>query len=112
MRFLFLVFDDPAVAATITDDDRRTYAGQFRAYTDRLRTAGVLVDAAGLDDADTATTVRPADGVITDGPYAEATEALGAFFHVDCADLDVALSYAHDVPVATGVTVEVRPTFT
>jgi hypothetical protein len=111
MRFLFLVFDDPQSAAALTDEQRHEYATAFRDYALMLRDRGRYVDSAGLDDPATATVVRPGDGMVTDGPYAEATEHLGAFFHVECGDLDEALTLAKEVPVATGVRVEIRPTF-
>lgn len=76
-----------------------------------MRCAGVLSDSAGLDDPETATVLRMADGMLTDGPYAESTEQLGAFFHIDVADLDAALDLARQMPVATDVRVEIRPTF-
>lgn len=110
MRFLLLMFDDPS--ATPTDDEKRRYAGEFRAYADRLRERGILRDSAGLDDPDTATVVKPGTDIVTDGPYAETTEHLGAFFHIDCADLDEAMRWASAAPTAAGVSVEIRPTFT
>lgn len=112
MRFLFLAFDDPQAAAALTDDQRREYATAFRDYAQLLRDRDAYVDSAGLDDPGTATVVRVADGLVTDGPFAEATEQLGAFFHVECSDLDEALDLARKMPVATDVRVEIRPTFT
>lgn len=111
MRFLFLVFDDAAAAAALTDEKRYEYATAFRDYAAMLRDRGAYVDSAGLDGPDSATVVRPGDGLVVDGPYAETTEHLGAFFHVECADLDEALKLARQVPVATDVRVEIRPTF-
>jgi hypothetical protein len=111
MRFLFLVFDDPQAAAALTDEQRREYATAFRDYAAMLRDRGAYVDSAGLEDPAAATVLRVADGLVTDGPYAEATEQLGAFFHVECADLDEALGLARKLPVATDVRVEIRPTF-
>lgn len=112
MRFLFLAFDDPQAAQKLTDDQRREYATAFRDYAQLLRDRNAYVDSAGLDDPGTATVVRVADGLVTDGPFAEATEQLGAFFHVECSDLDEALDLARKMPVATDVRVEIRPTFT
>jgi hypothetical protein len=111
MRFLFLAFDDPQAAAALTDEQRREYATAFRDYAQLLRDRGAYVDGAGLEDPGTATIVRVDGGLVTDGPYAEATEQLGAFFHVECADLDEALALARKMPVATDVRVEIRPTF-
>ena len=47
---------------------------------------------------------------VTDGPYAEAKEAVGGFFIVQAADLDEATAIAQGCPgLAIGLTVEVRP---
>jgi hypothetical protein len=111
MRFVFLVFDDPKAVETLTPERAREYASAFRDYAQMLRDRGAYVDGAGLEDATTATVVRVGGGLVTDGPYAEATEQLGAFFHVECTDLDAALELARKMPVATDVRVEIRPTF-
>lgn len=111
MHFVFLAFDDPKAAETLTSDTAREHANAFRDYVRMLRDRGVYVDSAGLEDPSTATVVRIDGGLVTDGPYAEATEQLGAFFHVECADLDEALELAKKMPVATDVRVEIRPVF-
>lgn len=110
MHFLLLMFDDPG--AQPSNEEKRRYAEEFRAYADQLREKGILRDSAGLDDPDTATVVKPGTTIVTDGPYAETTEHLGAFFHIECADLDEAIRWATAAPTAAGVTVEIRPTFT
>lgn len=62
----------------------------------------------------TATTVRVPDGkggepITTDGPYAEAKEALTGFYLLECADLDEAVEVASRMPAAWTGAVEVRP---
>jgi hypothetical protein len=47
---------------------------------------------------------------VTDGPYAEAKEAVGGYFFLTVADLDEATEIAKQCPgLANGLTVEVRP---
>jgi hypothetical protein len=60
--------------------------------------------------------VRPADGrpSITDGPYAETDEPLGAFFMIEAEDMDEAAEVASKHPGAHlgryfGGGIEVRP---
>ena len=60
--------------------------------------------------------IRPRKGhaSITDGPYLETKEQVGAFFIVEAADLDEALAVASLHPAATlgeeiGWGIEVRP---
>jgi hypothetical protein len=45
---------------------------------------------------------------VTDGPFAEAKEAIGGFFLVDCADLDAAVEIAKRIPVNSRSFIEVR----
>ena len=49
---------------------------------------------------ETATTVRVQDGrtLATDGPYAEAKEALGGYFFLEADDLDAAVKLAATAP--------------
>jgi hypothetical protein len=81
------------------------------AFNDKLRADGYWVFAGGLEPTSTATVV---DGqgetpVVTDGPYLEAKEALGGFWVIDAADLDVALKLAAEGSKACRGKVEVRP---
>ncbi len=65
-----------------------------------------------LQPPERATTVRVQNGktLATDGPFAEAKEALGGYYILDAEGLDVALDVASRVPVARmGGAVEVRP---
>lgn len=48
--------------------------------------------------------------VVTDGPYAEAKEAIGGYFWLSVADIDEATAIARNCPgLSLGITVEVRP---
>ena len=54
--------------------------------------------------------VSGAAGRVTDGPFAEAKEAIGGYFFLTVADLDEATEIARHCPgLPLGVTVEVRP---
>ena len=44
-----------------------------------------------------------------DGPFAETREHLGGYYVLDVPDLDTAMRYAAQIPVAAFGTVEVRP---
>ena len=81
------------------------------AVTAAMRAAGAWVFSAGLHAPETATVVRPAGGdfLVTDGPYAEAKEALGGFWVVEVPDLDAALAWAAQATEACKAPIEVRP---
>jgi hypothetical protein len=67
---------------------------------------GTLLGGAGLQPTATATSIR--DGVVTDGPFAEAKEAFGGYYVLEARDLDHALEIAKLCPAVAGG-VEVRP---
>jgi len=83
----------------------------WRAATEAMARAGVLIDCGPLQPAATATTVQVRDGetLLTDGPAAEIKEQFGGYTLIDCADLDEALRWAATVPTAFNGKVEVRP---
>ncbi len=72
----------------------------------------MLLGAAALQPAATATTVRAAAGqiMIADGPFAETKEQLIGYFLIAAPDLDAALGWAAKMPhLAHGGATEVRP---
>ena len=87
-----------------------------RTHDEALRNSGHLLMVASLAPTRTATSVRPRNGVptVTDGPYAETKEQIGAFFIIEAANLDEATRVASLHPAAhlgeqAGWGVEVRP---
>lgn len=113
MQYLLLIAnapdawaDDPAER---TPDDG--VIDGWDVYTRALHDAGVLVAGAGLQDPDTATTVRLRQGrrLLIDGPFSETKEDLIGFYLIDVPDLDAALAWAARVPNVRTGSVEVRP---
>ena len=111
MQYVILIYDDPAVLGAMPEHERRALMGEYMAYSESLRQAGVYVDGQPLEATTTATTLRLRDGkqLITDGPFAETREALGGFYTIDCETLDDALAHAARCPSARTGSVEVRP---
>jgi hypothetical protein len=83
---------------------------QYSEFSRAAGDAGVLAGGEELGPTASATTVRLREGrqLVTDGPYAEAKEALGGYFILDCESLDEALSWAARIPGASHGAVEVR----
>ena len=112
MKYTILIYESESDFSARTDGARKdAYWGSYRAYTQALQEAGVMVGGAGLQPPPLATTVRQRDGKrqVQDGPYAETKERLGGYYLIDVPDLDKALEWAARCPaVATGA-VEVRP---
>jgi hypothetical protein len=72
---------------------------------------GTFVTGEPLQGAGSGARVRVAEGetVVTDGPFAEATDLLSGFFIIDVASRDEAIAFAARVPAAERGVVEVRP---
>jgi hypothetical protein len=107
MRFVILLYGDEAAEAALPPEELREIVAQHRALARRLAADAILVAGEGLVPTTAATTVR--DGVVSDGPFAEAREQLGGLYVVDCADLDQVLAIAEQVPRSPGLVVEIRP---
>jgi hypothetical protein len=76
--------------------------GEFMGrWTNELVESGELVDAIGLA-APVHTRRLSADGVVTDGPYAETAEVVGGITIIDCASFDRATEIAAKLADAPG----------
>lgn len=111
MQYLLMLYANENGWSQMTPAEQEQGVAAYEAYTQALRTAGVLVDANRLQDSATATTVRVADGKsqVLDGPYVDSKEQLGGYYLIDAPDLDAALAWAARCPGAGHGTIEVRP---
>ncbi|MBZ0279327.1 MAG: YciI family protein [Anaerolineae bacterium] len=110
MQYILLIYDvEPAAAPT--QEEIRAEMTAYNAFTDEVRTRGLLVASEALHPVASATSVRVRDGktVTTDGPFAETKEQLGGYYVLNCKDLDEAIEMAAKIPGAKHGTVEVRP---
>ena len=105
MRYLFLLYGDPAGEAALSPQGRRAVVAGHVALGRELGAAGRLVAAEALGPD---VRVLRADGIVTDGPYAETKEQLGSVYLVDCADAAAAVELARRMPRSPGLVVEVR----
>ena len=87
------------------------YFASWRAYTEAIRSSGIVRGGVALQAPETATTVSLAAGKrqVQDGPFADTKEQLGGYFVVEVPDLDAALTWAERCPSAEYASVEVRP---
>ena len=112
MKYTILIYETEADFGARTDGARKNaYWGAYRAYTEALKEAGVMVGGAPLQPGPLGSTIRQRDGKrhVQDGPYAEAKEQLGGYYEIDVPSLDVALDWAARCPAAATGAVEVRP---
>ena len=114
MKYMLLIHQgttptprDPEAWATLSEDEQQAV---YRDYQALNETPGVTPGLQ-LQDADTATPVRVADGstLTTDGPFAETKEQLGGFYLIEVPDQEEAVRWASRCPGARYGTMEVRP---
>ena len=107
MQFLMLLSNAPDA----WDSPEAAQSEDWNTYTQALVEAGIMVNGAGLQGVETATTVRVRSGerLLTDGPFADTKEHLVGFYVIDVPDLDTALEGAAKVPNVRTGSVEVRP---
>jgi hypothetical protein len=111
MQYLLMIYNDESKFQSVTTADITKMSAAYTAYTEALKSAGVVRAGERLKPSATATTVRITDGKtkVLNGPYAEAKEQLAGYYVIDVPDLDSALSWATRCPGASAGTVEVRP---
>lgn len=114
MRFAMLISGDDNEWAALSPADEEDLMKQVFAWYERWQPAGKIADGgAELQPRSTAKTVRAgANGepVVTDGPYLEVKEVIGAVVLLECDDLDEAVRVAATWPLGAGMSaVEVRP---
>jgi hypothetical protein len=110
VEYLALIYADETAWERFSDEERSAAYEQYTEFARAAGDAGVLVGGEELGPTASATTVRIRDDrqLVTDGPYAEAKEALGGYFILDCESLDDALAWAARIPGASHGAVEVR----
>jgi len=116
MKFLCLGYYDEKKFNALPKPDVDALVQQCRTHDEALRKSGHMLMVASLAATRDATSIRPRNGkpVVTDGPFAETKEQVGAFFIVEAPDLKEATRVASLHPAAhlgeqVGWGVEVRP---
>jgi len=105
MKFMMFVADDS------TPDTDEAPLPDIEAWVAENDTAGRRITGDVLGSAEVATTIRVRDGklLITDGPFAETTEAIVGFDLLECENLDEAIEVARAHPMARMGRLELRP---
>jgi hypothetical protein len=111
MKYMALIYSDPAAEPAYGSPEFGAMMQGYGTFNQTLKDAGAFIAGDGLQDIDTATSVRVRQGrtETMDGPFAETKERLGGYYIMDCANLDEALRFAAMIPSAAYGTVEVRP---
>jgi hypothetical protein len=111
MKYVFLLYGDPAAEAALGPEGRSAMVEDHRRFSAMLRDRGGMVLGEALEGPEQSRTVR-FDGdspVVTDGPFLEAKEALGGLYVLECASTDEAIEIAKQVPRSPGLVVQLSP---
>jgi hypothetical protein len=110
MKYMFLIYSDPAAEATAKPEEVQAVMQAYYAFGEEAAQAGVMVSGEGLHPVNTATTVRLRNGktLTTDGPFAETKEVLGGYYILELKDMKEAVQWAAKIPGARVGSVEIR----
>ena len=111
MKYLLMIYTNEQQDAQRTPEEQEANMGEYFAFTNEIREAGVMLGGEALQPTTTATTVRVRQGqtASTDGPFAETKEQLGGYYLLDCENLDEAIKWAAKIPGAREGSIEIRP---
>lgn len=110
MQYLLTLYLDESNWGRMTPEQQQQGSAASTAYTEALKSAGMLISANRLRPSGTATTLRMTDGKaqVLDGPYAESKEQLAGYYLIEAPDLDQAMVWAGRCPAVQHGIVEVR----
>ena len=111
MRFMLMVMPRPREPAAPPDAVRAAEAvARMMEYNKALQKAGVLLALDGLFPPSTGARVTYADGKpsVTDGPFAESQEAIGAYWIIQVRSREEAIEWARRAPMSSNDAIEVR----
>lgn len=111
MKFMLLIYNDGKLLDSLPPGEADAMMRDCLAHADELRNDGQLIESQMLEEITAAKTVRIRNGRmrVTDGPFAEAKEALGGFNLIEADSIEEAVRIAAEFPWARTGCVEVRP---
>ena len=112
MKFLLLLYGDPAAEAAVGPVGRAAMVEDHRRFSAMLRERDAIVLGEALSGPEETRTIRFDDDgspLMTDGPFLEAKEALGGLYVLECGSLDEAIELAKGVPRSPGLVAELSP---
>ncbi|MFI8243014.1 YciI family protein [Streptomyces sp. NPDC085866] len=111
MKYMVLMYADPAATEAMTAEQRAEVFRRHEALHEDLAETGEMLNGAGLGyPRDTATLCWAGQGsVAADGPLTDTAEQLTAYYVIECASPERAREIAERVLDFHVVAVEVRP---
>jgi len=113
MRFMMLMIPKGYESAGPGDTPDPERVEAMMRYNDALRKAGVLLALDGLHPPSSGVRVSFSGGTptVTDGPFAEAKEAVGGYWIIDVKSKDEAVAWARRCPASDEEVIEIRQIF-
>ena len=111
MKYMLIMRGDDEAVASFADVQFEEMLEAMGRFNDELISAGVLVAAEGLDDAEQGVVVdySSTPPVVTDGPYGETKELFGGYYILDVASKEEAVEWAKRLPMTRpGIKTEIR----
>lgn len=116
MKFLCLGYLNEAEFDAVPESEKAEILKTCFAQCIPFRATGKVVEEEGLHASSRARTIRPKNGkpTVTDGPFIDTKEQIGAFFVIEADNFDEAIAVASLHPAALmgeeyGFGIEVRP---
>jgi hypothetical protein len=111
MKFVALIYNNPDAFEQMPEEDRDALMTEADAFIKEFTDTGEFLGGSALAHPATARTVRVRSGTLaaTDGPFAEAKEALAGYYILDCESIDRAAEIVSHDPASRFWAVEVRP---
>jgi len=110
MRFMMIVIPKGYETAAPDAAPSAEAVAKMMEFNKSLQKAGVLLGLDGLLPPSTGARVSYADGkaIVTDGPFAEAKEAIGGYWILQVRSREEAIEWAKRAPMANDEIIEVR----
>jgi hypothetical protein len=110
MLYTLLCYNNEDVVWSWTKEEDDVVMGRLQVVHEKLVREGKLGPSLRLLPTTAATTIRGAQNLVIDGPFAETKEQLLGFYVIDVPDLDAALAVAKELSAANPTSCyEIRP---
>jgi len=110
MLYTLLCYNNEDVVWSWTKEEDDAVMARLSAVHEKLTREGKLGPSLRLLPTTAATTIRGAQNLVIDGPFAETKEQLLGFYVIDVPDLDAALAVARELSAANPTSCyEIRP---
>lgn len=110
MSYMLLIIEEPGDRRSVSRKVGEERYDRMVQFAGDLQSRGLLVGAESLAAHGSATRISRRGGrqTMIDGPFTEAKEMVGGFFHLNCRSRDEAIAIAELCPAVEWATVEVR----